>query len=172
MTYRIVFLLVLLFVKVSLAAELTEAECHSSREEGFLADCIERQIPNACDSLSGGNRSFLVSRCLRAQREIADRRIQRATEAIGNIVGKLPLEKRASVNEAGEREPPRDHLVAGNIMWKKFVLEECYFLNELDDISAMPGEVAGYCTVRLMNERASTLEALLLQMQSAQSAEK
>jgi hypothetical protein len=56
-------------------------------------------------------------------------------------------------------------------MWQKFVMEECWFLNELDDVSAMGGEVLGYCEVRLMNERAEVLETLLSELQSAPTVE-
>lgn len=171
MKHLVIPLLALLSMQVASAAELTEAECHSSRDEEFLADCIEHRIPNACEALSGGPSSFLVSRCVRAQREIAERRIRRATEAIESIVTRLPIKKRGFVNDDGELERPRGHLAEGNIVWQKFVMEECWFRNELDDVSAPGGEALGYCEVRLMNERVEVLETLLSELQSAPTVE-
>ena len=158
------FLLLLFLACVSFvveAADIDRESCRKEDDKSVLADCIEAGKYDPCDDAMG---KYGIVRCLTSHKVVAERGIERATKEITNKVKMYGIVKRGSVNERGENQPARNHVVEGNKLWKEYTWEHCLLLNELYSVNFRSGETLADCQLRLTRERAKVLEGILANM--------
>jgi len=113
MTLRYVVAALLLCIAIEAnAAELTLDACRDENATtDTLADCVEKGIYDPCEDATG---KWSLTRCAVVHTRVAEWRIDRATKEIAERSKAAGIVKRGSVNERGERQPPRDHTAEAN----------------------------------------------------------